>query len=626
MISSPNGVRRIPTQTKFVSARSGVLSLIAGSPPLDPTLPAAALLAAAQSGERQSLRETRPQTPKDLAAIVDKCLAAEKARRYQSVAELDDDLSRWLAGEPVRARTAAPFYWLGKKVRRHWIAVAAGVTLIFSAAGLAWGYLHGQQALEQQQRQVVDREAAQTARTLHEAHELVAQLLVEMRSKFEEAGHPEWIEEAEKRVAGFPWDVGGSGAGAWDPRRFRGRSALVQGDVLSVKSQWGNALNAYHEAISQLKTLVTEQPDVPIFREELARARIGEAFALVQLRFHKEAFAAAEKALHLLEPRPGESVPPAIWAAMVDAACALSQAARSANQKGNNSRELMASLVERLPGGAEPGQMTAEQADWHSRILCELTRLTLLGNTDARLAEPSAVKAVVCARRAGEVTDGGEMALRRLATALAVEGDVARRLEESARVIVLLNEASEILLNRLDPPSPTLSAAPYEAAAGGWEELALYLKRLGDDTKVPSYYSWASDASGEAVRLWECLRHHKKDKRSLAALSRLSLRNVLLLRLDGKNAEGLPWATRTVRHFEIAVKENLCATAIAMNAAEAALLMFEMKIPERSGKDRSWKESARLAMKWVKESRRSLNPEDRQRESELEKRLAALGV
>jgi serine/threonine-protein kinase len=61
-------------------------------------------------------RRANPAVPRELDAIAARCLERERDRRYQSAAELADDLDRWLAGRPTAAR---PLGWAG----RAWLGV-----------------------------------------------------------------------------------------------------------------------------------------------------------------------------------------------------------------------------------------------------------------------------------------------------------------------------------------------------------------------------------------------------------------------------------------------------------------------------------------------------------------------
>jgi len=57
--------------------------------------------------------------PRDLRAIVSKCLEKEPARRYQSAAALAEDLGRFLDGAPVHAHPPTPMYLLRRRLSRH---------------------------------------------------------------------------------------------------------------------------------------------------------------------------------------------------------------------------------------------------------------------------------------------------------------------------------------------------------------------------------------------------------------------------------------------------------------------------------------------------------------------------
>lgn len=66
----------------------------------------------------------------DLDAIVLKALRKDARERYASAEQLADDVARHLDGLPVLARAGNWRYHAGKYLRRHWVAVAAGVAVL----------------------------------------------------------------------------------------------------------------------------------------------------------------------------------------------------------------------------------------------------------------------------------------------------------------------------------------------------------------------------------------------------------------------------------------------------------------------------------------------------------------
>jgi WD40 repeat protein len=90
-------------------------------------------------------RRVRPGVPRDLETVCLRAMAKEPGRRYGTAGELADDLRRWLAGEPVRARRAALLERAGRWARRRPASVAllAGALLVAGlvAAGFAGGWL-----------------------------------------------------------------------------------------------------------------------------------------------------------------------------------------------------------------------------------------------------------------------------------------------------------------------------------------------------------------------------------------------------------------------------------------------------------------------------------------------------
>ena len=132
-------------RAREVDARSDVYALgatlfdrLAGRPPFATSSDLVSLLRAVVEDDPPALVRLAPGVPRDLTLIVHRCLEKEKHRRYPSAGELADDLERWLAGEPVRARAPSVGYRVGKLVRRHRALVtAATLAALVSLAALA---------------------------------------------------------------------------------------------------------------------------------------------------------------------------------------------------------------------------------------------------------------------------------------------------------------------------------------------------------------------------------------------------------------------------------------------------------------------------------------------------------
>jgi serine/threonine protein kinase len=89
-----------------------------------------------------------PKLPRDIEQIVLCCLAKEPERRYSNAHEMAQDISRFLAGEPVLANPPGPWRLARHLVRRHRLA-SASVTLAAIGLGTAIasvGYQQGRLA------------------------------------------------------------------------------------------------------------------------------------------------------------------------------------------------------------------------------------------------------------------------------------------------------------------------------------------------------------------------------------------------------------------------------------------------------------------------------------------------
>src|SRR5262249_23252685 len=73
----------------------------------------------------------------DIDTIVAKALEKDKIRRYQSAADLADDLRRHLSGEPIEAKRDSAMYVLRKQLQRYRGVAAAACVFVLLLAGFA---------------------------------------------------------------------------------------------------------------------------------------------------------------------------------------------------------------------------------------------------------------------------------------------------------------------------------------------------------------------------------------------------------------------------------------------------------------------------------------------------------
>ncbi len=223
-------VSRLDRRVDVYALGATLHTLLVGQPPFTGAN-ALEVLTRIQSEEPRPLRALDKDVPEDLEAIVLKCLEKERSARYDSARALAEDLDRFLAGEPVRARQGLG-YRLRRKARKHRLALSLGsaallvVTLALGQAMLARREVAERERLSQRFTESVERMEASARYSalsrLHDTREDREALRAEMNAL-----------EAEVRRAG-PHAEG--------PGRYAlGRARLALDDLEGAREQFESA-------------------------------------------------------------------------------------------------------------------------------------------------------------------------------------------------------------------------------------------------------------------------------------------------------------------------------------------------------------------------------------------------
>jgi eukaryotic-like serine/threonine-protein kinase len=107
-------------------------------------------------GEPPRLRKHDPGVPRDLETIVHKAIERAPHDRYPRAGQLSEDLRRWLAHEPIRARPTGPVEHLIKWARRNptpaALAIVSALALVALMVSLTVGYVQVTRVLRREQR------------------------------------------------------------------------------------------------------------------------------------------------------------------------------------------------------------------------------------------------------------------------------------------------------------------------------------------------------------------------------------------------------------------------------------------------------------------------------------------
>jgi hypothetical protein len=152
--------RQVGPAADIYSLGSILYEMLTGHPPFAGTTPLQTLAQLMHDDPLPPSR-LRPGLPRDLATICLKCLEKSPRRRYASALALAEDLRRFVAGEPVRARPVGAFGRAARWCRRQplaasFLGLSVGLALAFAVTVLVYD-IRLSDALAQVEAQNEDR-------------------------------------------------------------------------------------------------------------------------------------------------------------------------------------------------------------------------------------------------------------------------------------------------------------------------------------------------------------------------------------------------------------------------------------------------------------------------------------
>ena len=139
-------VAQLDRRADVYSLGATLYALLTGEPPISGEN-GLEVLSRIPTVEPRPPRAINPDIPRDLEAIVLKCLEKDRSARYDSARALIEDLDRFLSGETIQARAWSLGYRLRKKARKHRgvVTIATGAILAVTLA-LGWAAYTGSQS------------------------------------------------------------------------------------------------------------------------------------------------------------------------------------------------------------------------------------------------------------------------------------------------------------------------------------------------------------------------------------------------------------------------------------------------------------------------------------------------
>ncbi len=241
--------------------------ILTGKWHISPAATSAETLAQVRSPPPPDLRSL----PEDLRSIVRQALASDPANRYPHARDLEADLSRFTAKQPVAARKHTVIYLATTFVRRQARRSIAAAVLVVTGLGAGGIIYH-------QHREIAERNDANLKHAYSLTSFTLRQLVSELRTATaeNEPGQAPIETALPGEVRGYP-ALPLDPAGELDLRYYQAMLADLRSANSEGHGRYHNALIAIQPALDLYSELALEDPENPEQLLDAARARLSFA-------------------------------------------------------------------------------------------------------------------------------------------------------------------------------------------------------------------------------------------------------------------------------------------------------------------------------------------------------------
>lgn len=228
----------IDVRTDVYSLGVIIYQLLSGELPIETKgVPLAEAVRFIRDRDPKKLGQLVPELRGDLELIVDKALAKDVGRRYESAAALAVDLRNFLRHDPVSARPSSGFYRLSKFARRHRVIVAScAVVLVFVAIASVVSLRYALEAQREAER--AERAGFKAAQEAARAEKEATARLVEAERAEEAAKETLLQVDRTRRYSRFIIDTFAN----LDPAVAAGREMTLREAFVEVEKKFESAL------------------------------------------------------------------------------------------------------------------------------------------------------------------------------------------------------------------------------------------------------------------------------------------------------------------------------------------------------------------------------------------------